>query len=236
MMNQPGTPSMKPDAGLGGDDVADAQRAGVDEDAGDRETLRDLVGDHLGARAHPAEQRVRRVRRPAAEERRVDVQRAHGEEPQHADAEVGDLQRERLATERHVPTDGDDGDGEEPGDDGDERRDRVDRLLDHRGRDVLLEEHLHAVDERLQDAERSDTVGPEARLHARDDATLGPDEHGGRQQEVGEDDPDGGHDHPQAAGSCAHRHGDTGERDAHAPVVVRQRGHERRRSRCAVGR
>jgi hypothetical protein len=50
---------------------------------------------------------------------------------------------------------------QEASDHPDERGEVVDDLVDHPRGDVLLEEHLGAVDEGLQDPEGADPVGPE---------------------------------------------------------------------------
>ena len=78
---------------LGGDDLRGRHRAGVEEDRDEREAHRDLVGDHLGARAQAAEQGVRRAGGPAAEHDAVDADRGDRQHEQHGDRHVGQLQR-----------------------------------------------------------------------------------------------------------------------------------------------
>ena len=60
---------------LRGHDVAQAERAGQDEDADQREAEDDLVGDDLRRRAQTAEQRVAVGRGPGAEDDAVDADR-----------------------------------------------------------------------------------------------------------------------------------------------------------------
>ena len=55
----------------------------------ERHAHRDLVGDHLRARAQAAEQRVLVVRRPAGEHDAVDAERGDREDEQEADRQVG---------------------------------------------------------------------------------------------------------------------------------------------------
>src|ERR687897_323544 len=71
-----------------------------------------------------------------------------------------------------------------------ERSHAVHEAIGAVGHEVFLEDQLHAVGERLQDAERSGLVRPDAVLHPGDDLALEPDhEHGGNEPEA-EDDED----------------------------------------------
>ena len=69
---------------LGRDDVAEVQAAGGHEHAHQREAHGDLVGDDLRRRAHRAQERVLRVRRPAGEDDAVDAHRGERQQVQQA--------------------------------------------------------------------------------------------------------------------------------------------------------
>ena len=66
---------MSSDRLLRDQDVAQAERAGQDEDADQGEAEDDLVGDDLRRRAEPAEERVAVGRGPGAEDDAVDADR-----------------------------------------------------------------------------------------------------------------------------------------------------------------
>ena len=99
MRFQRGKMPPKPVAGLGQHDVVGRQRAGQQHDGDHRQPEGGLVGDHLGRRPHRAEQRVLRARRPAGEHHAVDGDRRAGEDQQHADRRVGQLQVGVVAEE-----------------------------------------------------------------------------------------------------------------------------------------
>ena len=65
----------------------------MQHDAQHGQAQRDFVADHVGGGAEAAEERVLVVARPAADDHAVHRQRQHGEDEQHADVEVGDLER-----------------------------------------------------------------------------------------------------------------------------------------------
>ena len=60
----------------------------------------------------------------------------------------------------------------------DDRGHDEENLVDVAGDDVLLEEHLAAVGDRLEQAERADAVRPEAVLHPRRDPPFEQDQVG----------------------------------------------------------
>ena len=74
---------------LGLDDVDERHRAGQHQGANDRQTLRNLVGDHLRRRSQPSHERELRVRRPAADDDAVHTERRHGDDEEGADVEIG---------------------------------------------------------------------------------------------------------------------------------------------------
>ncbi len=154
-----------------------------------RQPHRDLVGDHLGGAAKPAEQGVGRAGRPASEHDPVDADRRDRQDEEHGDRKVGQLQRRLDACPRD-PDDGAQGDHRER----DERR----GARDHRGEEedelvrvdrceVLLEHQLHAVGQALQQPEGTVHVGPDPVLHPGDHATLCPDAEEGEQNQQDED-------------------------------------------------
>ena len=92
----------KPSHALLDDDAARRQRVRLHEHADDGEPERGFVAEQLRRRAHRAEQRVLRARRPAREHHAVEAEARHREQPQDPEREVGELE------ERLVPGDGDD--------------------------------------------------------------------------------------------------------------------------------
>ena len=165
-----------PEVVLGRDDLGGRQRAGVEEDRDQREPHRDLVGDHLRARAQAAEQGVRRAAGPAAEHDAVDADRGDRHHEQHGHRHVGELQR-RLDAPKHVDlgAERDHREGHERRHRRDDRREEEDRLVGGLGDDVLLERQLHAVGERLEQAEGAVHVGADAVLHPGHHPALPPD-------------------------------------------------------------
>ena len=129
---------------------------GLHEHADDREPERGLVAEQLRRRAHRAEQRVLRARRPAREHHAVEADARHRQQPQDAEREVGELQvglcarrSSTSAADRH------DREREERGHDREVRREAEDRRSAGVGARLLLEEQLDAVGERLEQAERA---------------------------------------------------------------------------------
>src|SRR5690606_2780928 len=127
------------------------------------------------------------ARAPPREHDAVDADRGHGEHQEHADREVGELQRRLDPEDRHGGPERDHREREERGD-GDQRRgEDVDDLV-HLARDeVLLEGQLDAVGQRLQDAELPRPVGAVPVLHPGDDLPLAPDAEQHAQQQQDED-------------------------------------------------
>ena len=111
------------------DDLRRRHRAGVEEDADERQAHRDLVGDHLGRRPQPAEQRVRRAAGPAGQHDAVDADRGHGQDVEHRDRQVGELQRaSRSPKIDDLGPERDDREGQERRRRRDDRRQDEDRL------------------------------------------------------------------------------------------------------------
>ena len=127
-----------------GDDRRGGQRAGVQEHRDERQAHRDVVGDHLRRRAQPAEQRVGRSGRPAAEHDAVDADRGERQRDQHADRRVDQLQRGLLAEHGHLAADRDDREDQERRDGRERRRQDVDDLVRPGRDDALLEDAASA--------------------------------------------------------------------------------------------
>ena len=94
-----------------------------------------------------AEQRVRRAGRPAGEHDAVDADRGDGEDEEHRDREVGELQRGLVAEDRDRRAERDDREREEAQRRGDDRRQDEDRLVGGLRDDVFLQRQLDAVGE-----------------------------------------------------------------------------------------
>ena len=75
------------------DDPRQRQRAGEQHHHQQGQRRGDFVGDHLGRRPHPAEQRPFVVRTPPAQENAHNAQAAHGRHKQHADIHIRKLQQ-----------------------------------------------------------------------------------------------------------------------------------------------
>ena len=71
-------------------DVGEVERADAEQHGDDDEADRDFVGHHLRGRAQRAEERIFRVRRPAAHDDAIDLERGDGEDVEDADIDVGD--------------------------------------------------------------------------------------------------------------------------------------------------
>ena len=140
------------------DDVASGSASRPEQHGDDDEADRDLVGDHLRRRAQRAEERILRVRSPAAHDDAVDAERGDREEVEDADIDVGD--RPAAAERDHRPG------RRAPAWQVTQRRQQEDALVGAGRDDRLLEHELEQVGEGLQQAEGADHVGAAAHLHA----------------------------------------------------------------------
>ena len=86
--------------------VGEVERLAHQHDAEHGQRQRDLVRDELRARAHRAEQRELRLRRPAADDGAVDPDRAEREDQDQADRDVGDLTVDLVAEDRQPAPNG----------------------------------------------------------------------------------------------------------------------------------
>ena len=175
------------------DDLAQRERPGHHDHGGERETIRQLVADHLRRRAQRAEQRVLAVGRPARQHDAVHAHRGDGEDHQYRDVDVGHLQRNRLVQQTE---EGRFGAERNDGKRGKRRAGRNHRCDDEEQRvgrlrpELLLEHQLDDVRERLQQALEADPVRPFAVLDIRADLALHPHHEGCRQHQHVEDDED----------------------------------------------
>ena len=124
-----------------------------------------FVGDQLGAAPQPAQETVFVVAGPTAQNHAVDGDAAHGEDEDHAHVDARrDHQVDRLldapaCRKDAVRQDAAEGDHGEDRDRRDENRhggEEVQALIDVGGRVFGLEEKLHAVGQRLAQAEQAD--------------------------------------------------------------------------------
>ena len=121
--------------------------------------------------------------RPTGEHHAVHRDRRHREHQEDADRRIGDLQVGVVpedvddpvvavledTAERH------DAERDERGDHREQRREAEHEQVGALGQQVLLEEELDAVGQRLQHAPRPGDVRPDAVLHVRDELALEPD-------------------------------------------------------------
>ena len=155
-------------------DVGEVQRADAEQHGDDDEADRDFVGHHLRRRAQRAEERVFRVRRPAAHDDAVDAERRDREDVEDADIDVGD---DPAGVERHHRP------GRQRQRRGHQRRQQEDALVGARRDDRLLEDELQQVGEALQQAEGADDVRAAAHLHRRPDLAVGVEDVGDEDQQ-----------------------------------------------------
>ena len=124
-------------------DALQVHRAGLDDDADDREQQRELVGDELRGGAQRAEERELVRARPAGHEHADDREARDRQRVEHADVEVL----------HHEPrTGGDHEEDEERREHDDRGSEREDPAVGLRRHDVLLLEELHAVADELEPA------------------------------------------------------------------------------------
>ena len=183
-----------PDAvGLRGHDAVRRQRPGDEHDRRGREAERGLVGDHLRARAHrahragyldpepqPARITPYTLMPDIARRRRIPI------------GGSGDLQVEGVARDGDEPADRDDAERDERGQQHQVRRELEDEPVGLVRDEVLLEEELGPVGERLEDPERTPALRSDTALHVRDGLALEPDHEHHRDEQGAErhEDPD----------------------------------------------
>src|SRR5512140_246705 len=159
------------------DDLDEGERTRHQDRAHDREAHRDLVADELRRRAETPEERVLRVRRPAAEDDPVNPDRRDREDEEERDVQVRRVPRRRDLPEarnphRELGAPREYRENREARDHHENRREEVDEVLRLRGDDVLLREELDDVRDPLEDTMRSDAVRALAHLEERERPAL----------------------------------------------------------------
>ena len=158
-------------------DGRQVQGSGAHEHGHDHEADGDLVGDHLGRRAERAEERVLRVRGPAAHDDAVDAERRDREDVEDAHIDVGDgpagIERnDRPGCQRQGAHH--------------QRRQQEHALVGRRRDDRLLQHELEQVGEGLEQAPGADHVRAAAKLHRRPDLAVGIERIGDEDEESDE--------------------------------------------------
>ena len=136
------------------------ERLAHEHDAEHAERERHLVRDELRARAHRSEQRVLRLRRPAADDEPVDADRAEREDEDQRDRHVQDLAVDVPVVD--VPTGPvrDHGERREGRERRDDRRDDVRQVAGGGREEALLADQLDQVGDRLQQPYEPARFGP----------------------------------------------------------------------------
>src|SRR5204863_75927 len=112
--------------------------------------------------------------RPARECDTIDTDRGQGNDKEHANIYVRrDRKRNNALANRERVSEGDDREHTEGHTDRDHRSDPVKPPLRHKRLDILFEEQLNDVRQRLQEPERADPVRPDAVLHPRAHLSYG---------------------------------------------------------------
>ena len=177
--------------GLGLDDSRGGHRPGEHEHRHEREAHRDLVGDHRRRGPQRAEHRVAAGRRPSSQHDAVHTDGRDGQDEQHGDRHVGDLQIGLVAEHRHLTAQRDHRPRAECRDAGNDRRQAEDEAVRPLGLDNLLEDEFQPVTDGLEHTAGPRRVhdGTDAVLHLRQNATLEPHvDDGPRQQDDEEKD------------------------------------------------
>ena len=203
------------------DDVGQVHRTDQQQHGDDDEADRDFVAHHLRRRAQAAEERILRVRRPAAHDDAVDAERGDREQVEHADIEVGDHPARRDRDHRPA----DEGQRERQ-----ERRQQEHRLVGAGRDDDFLEHELEEVREGLQQAERADDVGALAQLHRRPDLAVEQQQEGERHQQ----DHDEGEDLRTARPMPPHMPPPHSKSCSHVALLLRRHRAAARRQRSAA--
>ena len=187
------TPSHQENPCLRLHDLRHAERPRQRIHAHHRQAHGQLVADHLGRGAQPAQERVLVVGRPAGQDDPVHPERGDPEDVEQPHVDVGDLQG--LGTRQEPEQGGGAAEGNHRrGDHGRhhaQRRRKQEEGPVHLARDqVLLEEQLDPVGDGLQQPEGAHAGGPQAHLDASDHLSLDPGHVGRHQEEDAEHHPD----------------------------------------------
>ena len=158
--------------------VQRARRHHADDD---RDSQRDLVGDHLARLAHGAVNRPLVVAGPAGQDHAHHFDREDGQDPEEPDVEVG--------LEGHVRAEGQGEERRERRRERQVRRDPKEQRIRRPGHEVFFGQQLDPVRQRLEDPDRPDPVRPDAALHMAGDFALPPDAEHRHQRDDGEEHP-----------------------------------------------
>ena len=169
-------------------DARQAERSGHHDHGHERDPLRQLVGDHLRRGAQPPEQRVLGIAGPSAEHDSVHPHRRRAQDPEDRDVHVGDLERDVVPRDVDGVPEGHHGQGQERGDHGERGRDDEDDAVGAGRDDVLLEEELDPVGDRLEEPEGTHPLRADPILHVADHLSLHPDDERNAEQHESEDD------------------------------------------------
>ncbi len=134
----------------------------------DRDAGRDLVGDHLGGGAHPAEERPLGVGGPPRDQ----------DPDHHQGGDRGDVEQAHVEIGHgHAVPEGQDHEGQGEAGEDEVGRGAEEERIGLAGDQVLLEEELDRVGDPHQEAAQPLAVGPDAALHPAGDAPLPPHDH-----------------------------------------------------------
>ena len=187
-----------PELSLSGDNLRGGHGTRHEEHAHEGQSHGQFIGDDLRGGTHGAVQGQGRAGRPATQNNAVQAQRGDRQNVQGGDGHVGQLQRRRDVSDRHVRTHRDDRVDAERRESRDRGSQEVQEPLGSAGPHVLLEEELTGVGERLEQAEGTSHVRAGTRLHAAQASALDPQ----GQQHVSDEENDDEHGLDEAEPPC----------------------------------
>src|ERR1017187_7037871 len=124
------------------DDVSQAEAAGIDEHADQRQAESNFVAHHLGRGAQAAEHGILAVRGPSRQGYSIHADRGDAQNDQQPNVDIGDLQRRVNAAQPDPRTNRNDRDRGQRRGQGDDRSQHVQRLIGKRRCDVFLKDKL----------------------------------------------------------------------------------------------
>src|SRR5581483_6792883 len=140
------------------DNAAQAEGAGQNQHADERQPERDLIADHLRAGAQRAEQRIFAVRGPAGEGNAIYTDGGDAEDDQQRNVGIRNLQRRAHTGDIDRGPERNKSNGEQRRADGNDRGRKVEQLVHVGRREVFFQNELQPIRQGLQQAE-----GPDAR-------------------------------------------------------------------------
>src|SRR5215471_12830345 len=165
------------------DDFAQAETAGYDQYAHQRQPEGNFIAHHLRACPQTAQQGILAVRRPPGQGHSINAHRGDAENNQQANIDVRDLKRCMQSANRNPIANWNNGDRGQSQDERDHRGCDVKRFIYVRGRQVLFEDELNPVGKWLQQPKRSNIAWPPPVLDVADNFTFQPDGVGHRRQQ-----------------------------------------------------